>query len=343
VIDSRGLTNEQDGYTCGDDWLRNSRDMLVKDGWAMKFDDKPEVLGPTDPCNDVAIYLGWYTVDAYGPWVTPPKRFVPGAIAYHLHSFSASTVRSQTSNWVGPLIANGADATMGMVYEPYLSLTPHEDIFTRRLLQGDYFAEAAYASEPALSWMLTVVGDPLYRPFHQPIDSALAEADSPHTAHDDWILLQKVQRQLLAGAIPNNADSLKQALDVPGAGPVAAEGLGDLLEKVNDAADAEAAYQKALHADPAPVDSIRVGLKLAECYRGDGHRVRQQGELEYLWAHYPIDARRFQVPNPVVPDLLMPVNNATSPKPPGPPIPSPPPPAGLPQLPTPPKPTPYPQ
>ena len=60
------------------------------------------------------------------------------------------------------LIAHGADATMGMVYEPYLELTPHEDIFTRRLLQGDYFAEAAYASERGLSWMLTVVGDPLY-------------------------------------------------------------------------------------------------------------------------------------------------------------------------------------
>ena len=30
VIDSRGLTNEHDGYTSGDDWLRNSHEMLVK-------------------------------------------------------------------------------------------------------------------------------------------------------------------------------------------------------------------------------------------------------------------------------------------------------------------------
>jgi len=342
VIDSRGLTDEKDGYTSGDDWLRNSRDLLVKDGWTVKFDDKPDLLPPTDPCNQVALYLGWYSETACGPWITLPKRFVPGAIAYHLHSYSAATIRSETEHWVGPLIAHGADATMGMVYEPYLALTPHEDIFTRRLLQGAYYAEAAYASEFALSWMLTVVGDPLYRPFRQPIDSALAEAGTPHTGHDDWVLLQKVQRELLAGEIPNTSDGLKQALEIPGAGPVAEEGLGDLLEKVNDASGAENAYQKALHADVVPVDSIRVGLKLAECYRGDGHRVRQQGELEYLWSRYPDDARRFAVPNPVVPDLLVPVNNATTPKPPGPPIPPPPRPAGLPQLPTPPKPTPYP-
>jgi uncharacterized protein (TIGR03790 family) len=252
VVDTRGFTDEKGGYTMGDDWLRNARDMLVQDGWGVKFDDKPEVLPPTDPSNQVALYLGWYNADAVGPWITAPNRFVPGAIAYHLHSFSAATVRSETSNWVGPLIAHGADATMGMVYEPYLALTPHEDIFTRRLLQGDYFAEAAYASERALSWMMTVVGDPLYRPFRKPLDSALAEASTPRTAHDDWILLQKVRRELLAGQIEDKTDSLRQALEIPGAGAVAEEGLGDLLEKVNDpdalpaAADA---YRKAFEMD----------------------------------------------------------------------------------------------
>ena len=313
VVDSRGLTDERDGYTVGDDWLRHSRDLLEADGWSVKFDDNPNVLPPSDPCNQVALYLGWYTGDAYGPWITPPNRFVPGAIAYHLHSFSASTVRSETSNWVGPLIAHGADATMGMVYEPYLTLTPHEDIFTRRLLQGDYFAEAAYASERALSWMLTVVGDPLYRPFRQPIDSALAEASAPHSPHDDWVLLQKVQREILAGQIQNNVAGLKQALDIPGAGPVVEEGLGDLLSKLNDPAAADAAeeaYQKALDGNGVPLDHIRIGLKLAQYYVAHGHRVRQQGEFDYLWRHYPEEAKRFQVPNPAVPDLLVPVNNA---------------------------------
>ena len=192
VVDSRGLTDERDGYTSGDDWLRNSRDMLVKDGWDVKFDDKPEVLPATDPCNGVALYLGWYNGDATGPWVTPPSRFVPGAIAYHLHSFSAATVRNDKDHWVGPLIAHGVDATMGMVYEPYLSLTPHEDIFTRRLLQGDYFAEAAYASE----LRPVVDADRGRRSALSPVSSAAStrrwpKRARPTAAHDDWVLVAK--------------------------------------------------------------------------------------------------------------------------------------------------------
>jgi uncharacterized protein (TIGR03790 family) len=309
VVDTRGFTDLKNGYTPGDIWLRSARDMLVHDGWDVKFDDKPDVIPATDPCNQVAIYLGWYHDGAIGPWVTPPNRFVPGAIAYHLHSFSASTVRSDTVGWVGPLIAHGADATMGMVYEPYLALTPHEDIFTRRLLQGAYFAEAAYASERALSWMMTVVGDPLYRPFRQPLDSALEQANDPHTDHDDWLLLQKVQRELVTGEIANKTDNLKQALDVPGAGPVAEEGLGDLLEKITDAdagPAAEQAYKKALAAERVPVDRIRVGLKLAQYYSNHGHDAQALSELDALRESDPEEANRFGVSNPLVPTSATP-------------------------------------
>jgi len=304
VVDTRGITDIKNGYISGDTWLRSARDMLMQDGWDVKFDDKPDVMPATDPCNQVAIYLGWYHDGATGPWVTAPNRFVPGAIAYHLHSFSASTVRSDSAAWVGPLIAHGADATMGMVYEPYLALTPHEDIFTRRLLQGGYFAEAAYASERALSWMLTVVGDPLYRPFHQPLDYVLAQAGVRHSDHDDWLLVQQVQREIVAGKIQNNADSLKKTLDVPGVGPIAEEALGDLLEKLNDpSADGaiQQAYKKALAREVLPVDSIRVGLKLAQFYSNHGQDGQAQAELQSMRESNPGDAQRFGVAGPLVP------------------------------------------
>jgi len=58
VIDTRGLTDVKNDYTIGDDWLRHSHQMLVKDGWQVSFDDKPEVLPASDPCNHVAIYPG---------------------------------------------------------------------------------------------------------------------------------------------------------------------------------------------------------------------------------------------------------------------------------------------
>jgi uncharacterized protein (TIGR03790 family) len=307
VVDTRGFTDVNNGYTEGDSWLRSARDSLVHDGWTVKFDDKPDVIPPTDPSNQVALYLGWYSAEAQGPWFSGPTRFVPGAIAYHLHSYSANTVRSDKNNWVGPLIAHGADATMGMVYEPYLALTPHEDIFTRRLLQGDFFCEAAYASERGLSWMLTVVGDPLYRPFRRPLHTALAEADQPHTPHDDWLLLQEVQRELVANVLPNTVGDLVKALDVPGAGPVAHEGLGDLLSKLKDPAAGaaiEEAYERASLGDTTPIDRIRVGVKLSQYYINHGEDARGQAQLDVLRQLFPDDVKNFGIDEPLLPTTL---------------------------------------
>jgi uncharacterized protein (TIGR03790 family) len=351
VVDTRGLTDVRNGYTLGDIWMRGSRDKLVRDGWMVKFDDKVDLIPATDPLNGVAIYIGWYAQDAVGPWITPPDRFVPGAIAYHLHSFSAATVRSDHDHWVGPLIAHGADATMGMVYEPYLALTPDTDIFTRRLLQGDYFAEAAYASERGLSWMLTVVGDPLYRPFRVPLAAALAQAANPHTPHDDWLLLQQVQREIASGALKPTTIGLQEAIDVPGAGPVAEEGLGDLLDKLNDPANTSAvadAYQKAFLGDTAPVDRIRVGLKLAQFYSNHNEGGRALAELDSLREDFPEESLRFGVSASLVPTsgsgnpaaanpVALPSAPAPTPAPNAPP-----PPNALPQLPQLPKPTPSP-
>ena len=75
------------------------------------------------------------------------------------------SLRNAAGGWAAPLLAHGAAATLGNVYEPYLALTPNLDIFTDRLRNGFNFAESAYASERVLSWMTTFVGDPLYRPF----------------------------------------------------------------------------------------------------------------------------------------------------------------------------------
>ncbi len=312
VVDSRGLQDVKDPYTVGDIWLRDARDMLTKDGWAVKFDAAPDVLPASDPCNQVAIYLGWYHEGATGPWVTPPNRFVPGAIAYHLHSFSATTIRNPTQGWVGPLIAHGAAATMGTVYEPYLDLTPHLEIFTRRLLAGNYFAEAAYAAQPGLSWMTTVVGDPLYRPFRESLDDALAES-TENTPHHDWLLVQKVQREIAAGELAPTLENLERELNVPGA--VAQENLGDLLEKMHDTdavAAAQTAYRSAADLAREPIDRIRIGLKLAQAYANVGQADQAQAELKSLRELYPLDAGRFGVADLMVPTDV-PAPNQTPP------------------------------
>jgi hypothetical protein len=115
--------------------------------------------------NDCALYLGWYAPNADGPFLNPAFRFRRGAVACHIHSFSAHTIKSDKQNWCGPLLSRGACATLGNVLEPYLAFTAHLDVFTDRLISGFTLAEAAWMSTPALSWMSTVLGDPLYRPF----------------------------------------------------------------------------------------------------------------------------------------------------------------------------------
>lgn len=71
-----------------------------------------------------------------GPFAEEGFRFKPGAIAAHIHSFSASTLRDPVAGWCGPLLERGASATLGTVYEPYLMLTTHPDKFQSRLMKG---------------------------------------------------------------------------------------------------------------------------------------------------------------------------------------------------------------
>ena len=83
----------------------------------------------------------------------------------HLHSFSASTLRSADAGWAGPCVARGVTATLGNVFEPYRQLLHHPDLLLRALRRGDTFGDAAYYAEPVLSWQSIAIGDPLYRPF----------------------------------------------------------------------------------------------------------------------------------------------------------------------------------
>ena len=163
MLDQRGT--DLPGYKIGDDWLKAAGQHFRKRGFPI-FTDSVEAILPTGlPMPRTALYLGWYNSDIAGAFIGTGVRFVPGAIACHIHSFSASTLRSRSVGWCGPLISSGADAVLGNVYEPYLTLTSNLDVFTERLLRGYTLAESAWASLRTMSWMNVVIGDPLYRPY----------------------------------------------------------------------------------------------------------------------------------------------------------------------------------
>ena len=162
-------------YQEGEDWLKNSAESYRRAGIPVFIDRSAEVVRDGWPLPDTIFYFGWYTDHIVGALASPAFRFKRGAIACHLHSFSASIIRSHDRAWAGPLLSHGAAVTFGNVFEPYLALTLHFDIFNKRLLEGFTVGEAAWNATPALSWMNVVLGDPLYRPFGKGIGTKLGE------------------------------------------------------------------------------------------------------------------------------------------------------------------------
>ena len=160
-----GARKTSDGFEIGERWLAEIPQQLRKAGVPVVYENEPALFPEGYPMSDCALYYGWYAGGVAGPFTQPFFRFTPGAVAIHIHSFSASTLRDANANWVAPLLTKGAAASIGNVYEPYLQLSAHLHLFNDRLLHGFTFAESAYMSQQALSWMSVMVGDPLYRPY----------------------------------------------------------------------------------------------------------------------------------------------------------------------------------
>ncbi len=166
-VDQDGRTSE--GYVLGNVWLQGVEKTIRRLGYPLSSDTTPAVFPATFRMDAPALYFGWWTWNLEGPFTLPGFRFPPGAIAVHLHSFSAETLRKfpgqPDARWCGPLVALGVACTLGNVDEPYLQLTHNLDLFLEILAEGSSFGDAAYAALPVLSWKAVSIGDPLYRPF----------------------------------------------------------------------------------------------------------------------------------------------------------------------------------
>ena len=185
-----GAHETSSGKEVGDAWMRAIVDQAQKEGVPVVFDDVPAIFPDNYPMTDCALYYGWYAGNIAGPF-NQQGRFVPGAVAAHIHSYSAATLRDENSGWAGPLVSRGAAATIGNVYEPYLELTAHLDILNDRLLHGFTFAESVFMASRVLSWMGVAVGDPLYRPYLNwtQIDSkASPKSAAPWRAYRDFAI-----------------------------------------------------------------------------------------------------------------------------------------------------------
>jgi len=170
-VDSRGLKNAKAGsYGYYDQSLRDMAMLTsVRTELPVKEEQTKKLFG-LGSCPDTAIYCGWYSngkyVDAFD--------FIDGAVGYHIASSEATRLRDPNgAQWCTAMLRDGIAATLGPVAEPYLHSFPEPRAFFAELYKGTCLVETYYRTKPFNSWMLLLIGDPLYRPFgkYQPSGS----------------------------------------------------------------------------------------------------------------------------------------------------------------------------
>ena len=114
-------------------------------------------------CPRTALYCGWHHPSQY----VDAFEFVPGAVAYHLSSGEALSLRDPTATyWCKEILAQGAAATLGSTAEATGRGIPRPDEFFGLLMTGRYsLAEAFALANMYVSWRTVLLGDPLYQPF----------------------------------------------------------------------------------------------------------------------------------------------------------------------------------
>lgn len=164
-IDARGMGADKTPGSYGD-YDQSLRDLakLLKDHTKLDvvLDDTGELFRAGD-CPDAALYCGWYSLSKY----VDAFKWKRGSVAYHIASGEAETLRNAGSNcWCKSMLERGVCATLGPTYEPYLMAFPRPLDFFPLLLTGQYTLAETYArTNPYNSWVMTLVGDPLYNPF----------------------------------------------------------------------------------------------------------------------------------------------------------------------------------
>ncbi len=262
-FDARGIRDG--GFLPGDEWIRKAAETVRRFGFETVLDDSAPTFSAGFPLSQIGLYAGWYDGAVSGPFTREKVEFLPGAVAYHLHSFSAHTLRSADKNWCGPLLAKGATATMGCVEEPFLAGTPDLGVFFHRLTAAGWtFGEAAWAASGSLSWQTTVVGDPLYRPFGRhpaELHADLLKRRSPFVA---WSHLRVVNLNLTQGTSAAEMIGYLNEQAETKTSPVLLEKLGDLQLKLEKPDLAIEAWDKALANQPTPQQRVRLLLARAE-------------------------------------------------------------------------------
>ncbi|HEX7861340.1 MAG TPA: TIGR03790 family protein [Verrucomicrobiae bacterium] len=276
-VDSRGTTDPT--LKQADEMMKATAELARLYGFDVVKDESSRTFAASTPLSDIAFYVGWYDQSVSGPFTNGMAAFRPGAFAYHLHSFSARHLRTATTWWAGPLLAAGATATMGFTEEPYLQSTPLMNSFFYRFVHLDFtYGEAAFASQPWLSWQVTVIGDPLYRPFAKHQKERFEQLARSKHANLEWSVLMWVNFLVARNSSLDEVEKFYQETTPILDTALMQEKLGDVYKSKGKLIDASAAYSKALAGKFTPLQRLRLILKAAPLFSGTG-KIEQAYDL----------------------------------------------------------------
>ena len=291
-FDARGLATN-DNYYLGDQWMLTAAIIAHQQGFSTHVDTNAETLRNWQPVSQIALYAGWYDADVSGPFALPHVEFMPGAFAYHLHSASASSLRTTNQFWCGPLLDKGATCTMGCVYEPFLPFTPNIAFFIQQFGNGATFGEAAWTSQVGLSWMTTVIGDPLYRPMNRPLPLRHEELARSKNPLIEWSFERLVNLDLIHGLRPLQMANFLESLPDTKTSAVLTERLAELYNAQGKPSSAIDAWQKAMKLNPSRAQHIRLHRVLAEKLAAAGRDEEQAENWRQYLAKFPDDPDAF--------------------------------------------------
>lgn len=267
----------------GDKWLNEAVVLAGSGGMPLMVDSWPQTLAAGYPLmDDVAVYMGWYAWNIDGPFVDKEFRFKKGAVACHIHSFSAVTLRDGQRGWSGPLIERGAAVTVGNVNEPFLGGSHHLHLFFDRLLKGYTVAEAGGMSIPALSWQSIVLGDPLYRPFAAQNSGNIVKNDEDKYFQAWWVANREWK-----GDLEQKQKNLEKAAGQAGGKNFIWEALSYDAFRAGKKDLAQRYMDNALKGAKSPKDRVRMDLeKLAFSRNGSGDDPVLRSKLDFLKGKY---------------------------------------------------------
>lgn len=176
-VRGRVYIDESKREKTGDKWLSAAGKILSAAGFDVSENTEPRLFGFADRMDAPAFYFGWYAFNPAGYFADKNFKFPAGASALHIFSFSAANMRDRNS-WTPAFTAEGASATFGNVYEPYLGGTHYPHVYVLALARGMSAGEAATVAMPFLSWQGVFVGDPMFKPFKTDLKKQMENIDA---------------------------------------------------------------------------------------------------------------------------------------------------------------------